>query len=295
MAERKVLVKYYDPYFNPSKLVKSRRSKDRQDNVRMMLPFSVKCETCANYLYVGTKFNMRKELCKQDQYLSIKIFRFYFKCTYCYREILFKTDPKNHDYLLEAGGTRLYESWRDGRAAEELLGELTKNEEYGNVMKLLENKTFDSKKEMKVLEAIETLRQMSRANHKLDGEDVVKRFRKMKDKGLFNEEEIKEKFKKIRLEKQKEFLKIHEEGEEKGGEKEGKEKKEEKDKNKEKEDKELIERIKRKNNKKNFGFMKRVIGKKRNNKKSLKIKKEEKEEKINPIDLLNNYSDSDSD
>jgi hypothetical protein len=279
MAERKVLVKYYDPYFNPSKLVKSRRAKDRQDNVRMMLPFSVKCETCANYLYVGTKFNMRKELCKQDQYLSIKIFRFYFKCTYCYREILFKTDPKNHDYLLEAGGTRLYESWRDGRAAEELLGELTKNEEYGNVMKLLENKTFDSKKEMKVLEAIETLRQMSRANVKLTNEEVVERFRKMKDKGLFDEGEIKNKFKEMRLEKQKEGL----------GKEETKE--EEVIFNKEEED-EMAKRVKKKNRFINFGIKKRGI-----KKKSKKVKKEilEKEEKKDDLCLVKNYSDSESD
>lgn len=281
MAERKVLVKYYDPYFNPSKLVKSRRSKDRQDNVRMMLPFSIKCETCANYLYVGTKFNMRKELCKQDQYLSIKIFRFYFKCTYCYREILFKTDPKNHDYLLEAGGTRLYESWRDGRAAEELLGELTKNEEYGNVMKLLENKTFDSKKEMKVLEAIETLRQMSRANVKLDNQEVVERFRQMKDKNLFDENKIKEKFKKARLQKEEEALKI--------GENEDKEAK--KVIRNEIEEKEMARKVEKKNKLKNFGILKRLIKKKKGG----KARKEKAEIKQDPPTLINDYSDSESD
>ena len=281
MAERKVLVKYYDPYFNPNKLVKSRRSKDRQDNVRMMLPFSIKCETCANYLYVGTKFNMRKELCKQDQYLSIKIFRFYFKCTYCYREILFKTDPKNHDYLLEAGGTRLYESWRDGRAAEELLGELTKNEEYGNVMKLLENKTFDSKKEMKVLEAIETLRQMSRANVKLDNQEVVERFRQMKDKNLFDENKIKEKFKKARLQKEEEALRI--------GENEEKEAK--KVIRNEIEEKEMARKVEKKNKLKNFGILKRLIKKKKRGKAS----KEKVEIKQDPPTLINDYSDSESD
>lgn len=63
MAERKVLVKYYPPDFNPNNLAKMARPKDKQDNVRMMLPMSVRCNTCGNFLYIGTKFNMRKETC----------------------------------------------------------------------------------------------------------------------------------------------------------------------------------------------------------------------------------------
>ena len=76
------------------------KPKQKQDGVRMMLPFSMKCNFCSNYLYVGTKFNMRKETCKETFY-GVKIHRFYMKCTYCYSEITFKTDPKNHDYQCE--------------------------------------------------------------------------------------------------------------------------------------------------------------------------------------------------
>ena len=83
----------------------------------MMLPFSLKCFTCCNYLYVGTKFNMRMETCNED-YLGIKKHRFYMKCTHCHSEITIKTDPKNHDYVCENGGSRTYEAWRDARAAE---------------------------------------------------------------------------------------------------------------------------------------------------------------------------------
>jgi Saf4/Yju2 protein len=109
-------------------LIKDTKKKEKQDNVRMMLPFSVKCNLCGNYLYVGTKFNMRKETCKES-YLGIKQFRFYMKCTYCYSEVAIKTDPKNHDYSCEQGASRNYEAWRDARAAEHKLKELREDEE----------------------------------------------------------------------------------------------------------------------------------------------------------------------
>ena len=63
MADRKVLVKYFPKNFNPSLLIKRGRGKDKLMNVRNMLPMSLRCNVCANYLYIGTKFNMRMEIC----------------------------------------------------------------------------------------------------------------------------------------------------------------------------------------------------------------------------------------
>jgi hypothetical protein len=173
MADRKILNKYIDPNFNHEKLLKLRKPVEKQDNVRMMLPFSIRCDTCGNYLRIGTKINMRKETVIGETYLGIPIFRFYMKCCFCYSEMTMTTDPKNHDYLMEQGAVRLYESWKDARAAEEMLHEIRKNEEEGDTMKYIENKTYNSKREMDTLEAIDEIRLMKRDNARLSLESVV--------------------------------------------------------------------------------------------------------------------------
>lgn len=203
MAERKVLVKYYPPDFNPEKLIRNQKLTDKQDNVRMMLPFSLKCYTCGNYLYIGTKFNMRKETC-DEEYLKIPIYRFYMKCTYCYSEITMKTDPKNHDYVCEHGGSRNYEAWRDARAAEHTIIENRAQEEEGNAMKFLENRTKDSKREMDILDALDELRNISRQNAKVTPEEMFEFLTKRHTVKLSDDEEldISERFKKMRLSEQ---------------------------------------------------------------------------------------------
>lgn len=172
MSERKVLNKYYPPDFDPSKLQKIKRQKEKQDNVRMMLPMSVRCNTCGNFLYIGTKFNMRKETCNDEDYLGIKIYRFYFKCSRCYSEVTMKTDPKNHDYVCEHGATRNYEPWRDIQHAENVLR--TKRQlEDSDAMKNLENRTYDSKREMEILDALEEVRHMNKRLAKVNHEELL--------------------------------------------------------------------------------------------------------------------------
>ncbi|KAL8037380.1 hypothetical protein ABFS82_11G036100 [Erythranthe guttata] len=160
MGERKVLNKYYPPDFDHSKLPRRRQPKNKQMTVRMMLPMSIRCGTCGNYIYKGTKFNSRKEDAVGEKYLGIQIFRFYFKCTKCSAEITYKTDPQNSDYIVESGATRNFEPWR--AADEETEEEKRKRiaEERGDAMKSLENKTHDSKREMDILATLDEMKSM---------------------------------------------------------------------------------------------------------------------------------------
>ena len=108
-----MLNKYYPPDFDPAKLPRNKRAKTNDMKVRMMLPMSVRCKTCGNFMYKGTKFNTRKEDVVGETYLGLQIFRFYWRCKNCAAEFTMKTDPKTADYVLEEGASRNYEPWRE--------------------------------------------------------------------------------------------------------------------------------------------------------------------------------------
>ena len=187
MAERKVLNKYYPPDFDPAKLRRfEKKTTRRMCNVRMMLPMSVRCYTCGNYMYLGTKFNMKVEAVKDEDYLGIKIYRFYFKCTRCYGEITFKTDPKNHDYVSEWGASRNHEQWKDMVNAEEEYKEVKQTEMKEDAMKSLEHRTYDSKREMDILESLDQVKNLNRRQAVLNFDEL---FEKVFNSG-HNEEEL---------------------------------------------------------------------------------------------------------
>jgi len=136
----------------------------------------MRCNTCGEYIYKGKKFNARKETVEGEDYYGIKIFRFYIKCTLCSAEITFKTDPKNTDYAAEHGASRNFEPWREEQAVEEEDRLAKLEEEENNPMKVLENRTIDSKREMDILDALHDIRARNARNERVgQSDDIITR------------------------------------------------------------------------------------------------------------------------
>ncbi|XP_070600409.1 splicing factor YJU2 [Erythrolamprus reginae] len=181
MSERKVLNKYYPPDFDPSKIPKLKLPKDRQYVVRLMAPFNMRCKTCGEYIYKGKKFNARKETVQNESYLGLPIFRFYIKCTRCLAEITFKTDPENTDYAMEHGATRNFQAEKLLEEEEKRLQKEREDEELNNPMKVLENRTKDSKLEMEVLENLQELKELNQRQANVDFESMLHQYKEFEE------------------------------------------------------------------------------------------------------------------
>lgn len=174
MGERKVVNKYYPPDFDPLKLKKPKMPPDKQVKTRMMLPFTCKCSVCGTYLHIGTKFNMRKETVTDETYLGIEIIRFFFKCTRCTTEITMKTDPKNHDYTCESNASRQYDERRDLEAAENALNDM-KLQEDQDPMKFLEARTYESRREMDIQDALGNILELNKVQGNVNFSEVMQK------------------------------------------------------------------------------------------------------------------------
>lgn len=191
MGERKVLNKYYPADFDPSKLPKKARPKNNQQKVRVMLPMTVCCDTCHEYIYKGKKFNSRKETVEGEEYLGIKIYRFYIKCTKCSSELTFKTDPEHSDYNAELGCTRNFEpySWRSQEEAEKEKSK-KKEEIESDAIAKLEQRTKQRKNEMEDIEKLDELRMLSGRNDSVPVDRVFEARRLEEEAAKKEEEEL---------------------------------------------------------------------------------------------------------
>ncbi|KFW76362.1 Coiled-coil domain-containing protein 94, partial [Manacus vitellinus] len=195
--------KYYPPDFDPAKIPKLKLPKDRQYVVRLMAPFNMRgegraprgglewpgCKTCGEYIYKGKKFNARKETVQNEVYLGLPIFRFYIKCTRCLAEITFKTDPENTDYTMEHGATRNFQAEKLLEEEEKRLQKEREEEELNNPMKVLENRTKDSKLEMEVLENLQELKELNQRQANVDFEAMLKQYKEYEEEQRRREQE----------------------------------------------------------------------------------------------------------
>ncbi|DBB07115.1 TPA: hypothetical protein ACH3X1_011691 [Trebouxia sp. C0004] len=84
-----------------------------------------------------------------------------------------KTDPENTDYTMEHGASRNYEPWRE--KAKETNAALAdrEEEERGNAMKQLENRTLDSKREMDIMAALDEMQSLNARHARVDTEAAL--------------------------------------------------------------------------------------------------------------------------
>lgn len=189
-----MLIRYISPLFDPSAIPRTKRDKSKLDEVRTMLPFSMKCNTCSNFMYRGKKFNAKKELCLDEDYMGIRILRFYIKCSVCSAEITFKTDPKNSDYTCESGASRNFENWRLTQEAVDEEKTSREAEEAADSMKTLENRTIDSKIEIDILDALDEIKAINQRHERVNTEALLGKVRDNKESassgaGLLDEDE----------------------------------------------------------------------------------------------------------
>eukprot|EP01135_Chromosphaera_perkinsii_P006931 Nk52_evm19s628 gene=Nk52_evmTU19s628 len=193
MAERKVLNKYFPPDFDPAKIPRRKIAKDKQTSVRLMAPFNMRCLKCGEFIYKATKFNARKETVEGEEYLGLKVYRFFIRCRVCAAEITFKTDPKNSDYVCDKNCIRNLDVFNNhnilkGDAIAKEEEALLQEEEDGtgnrddktNAMKLLEQRTLESKREMDELDALEEIKDMNARNAAILPDTVLENMEKSK-------------------------------------------------------------------------------------------------------------------
>lgn len=189
-----MLNKYFPPDFDPSKIPRCKEPRNKTFVIRLMAPCNMRCTTCGEYIYKGRKFNAKKEDVDDMNHLGLRIYRFYIKCTACLSEICFRTDPANTDYVLEAGATRNFEALAKAEKQAEEEERARQEELATNPMKLLEERTEASKNEMARMEALEELQEMNKREVKVDYEDMLAKYDRMREAEAARQEEEDEAF-----------------------------------------------------------------------------------------------------
>jgi len=189
-----VLNKYFPPDFDPSKIPRCKEPRNKTFVIRLMAPCNMRCTTCGEYIYKGRKFNAKKEDVDDMNFLGLRIYRFYIKCTACLSEICFRTDPENTDYVLEAGATRNFEALSKAEKQAEREEQARQEELATNPMKLLEERTEASKHEMSRMEALEELQELNKRTMEVDYDGMLNKYDRQRESEAERQEREDEEF-----------------------------------------------------------------------------------------------------
>ena len=147
-------------------------------HVRYMTPFTVQCLNCGEFMGAGRKFNATIETCKDRDYLGEKIYRIYYKCTWCSQTFTLLTNPKAADYTVERGVKRM-SNHMDAKQAEERAAARAADEveaEGGvsvDAMRALEARSEDAREQLQAMDALEELQAVRAAQAAMRPDDVI--------------------------------------------------------------------------------------------------------------------------
>lgn len=181
MGERRVQSSYIPPDFNPSSVSRKSKPQNGQHDCRFMLPMSIQCNTCGDYMHLGTKANSRKEVCYNEFYLGIPVYRFYIHCKACYAEIIIKTDPKNTDYIIEKGATSHFEPWKEVQKEN---AEETKAKLSGSCISQVETSFHDINRDVDQTTEVIRLSEESKKRRKISARQLEKIHKEEAEKQL---------------------------------------------------------------------------------------------------------------
>jgi len=88
------------------------------------------------------------------------------------------------------GATRNFEGTKEGQKFAEEMKKKREQEEQGNAMKKLENRTMDNKMEMDILDGLDEIRELNARNSKLDPVEVLDNIYSGKDKSDDDDEDL---------------------------------------------------------------------------------------------------------
>ncbi|KAI6072134.1 Coiled-coil domain-containing protein 94-like protein [Aix galericulata] len=99
------------------------------------------------------------------------------------------TDPENTDYTMEHGATRNFQAEKLLEEEEKRMQKEREEEELNNPMKVLENRTKDSKLEMEVLENLQELKELNQRQANVDFEAMLRQYKEYEEEQKRREQE----------------------------------------------------------------------------------------------------------